>query len=131
MRYADDPAVAFIEIINEQSILFYSSMAPLQRSETLREPVGTRFCKWLESKYGNHEQLVDAWGQPALNSFADDGFDPVGGEHLDRGNVLPLGNPWYWDPKQLEGSQAFRKRRLLDSMPAFCTPCKASSTIAM
>jgi hypothetical protein len=27
-----------------------------------------------------------------------------------------LGNPWYWDPDQLKGSQAFRKRRLLDSL---------------
>ena len=35
---------------------------------------------------------------------------------LDKGNILPLGNPWYWDPQQLATSQAPRKQRLLDSM---------------
>ena len=29
---------------------------------------------------------------------------------------MPLGNPWYWDPDQLAGSQAFRKQRLLVSL---------------
>ena len=32
--YADDPAIAFVEIINEQSILFYTSMGPLKASPT-------------------------------------------------------------------------------------------------
>jgi hypothetical protein len=115
IRYADDPAIAFIEIINEQSILFYSSMTPLKASQTLRKRIGAQFCAWLKQKYGNHTQLVAAWGQAALNSFGDDGFASAG-EHLDRENILPLGNPWYWDPEQLVGSQAFRKQRLLDSL---------------
>lgn len=115
LTYAEDPVVAFVEIINEQSILFYSSMAPLKASPTLRRNVGARFCAWLRQKYGSHEKLVEAWGAKAFDSFAGEGF---GGEpeHLDKGNILPLGNPWYWDPDQLDGSQAFRKRRLLDSL---------------
>lgn len=115
MTYAEDPGIAFIEIINEQSILFYSSMTPLKASATLRNRIGARFCQWLKDKYGSQQQLVAAWGQTALNSFGDDGF-ATDGEQLDRGNILPLGNPWYWDPVQLEGSQSFRKRRLLDSL---------------
>ena len=114
--YADDPAIAFVEIINEQSILFYTSMAPLKASPTLRKYVAQRFCDWLREKYGNHEKLNAAWGgQEAFDSFAGDGF-PAVGEHLDKNNILPLGNPWYWDPVQLNGSQKFRQRRLLDTL---------------
>ena len=116
MTYAEDPAVAFLEIINEQSILFYTSMAPLKASPTLRKQVAARFCQWLRAKYGSHEKMEQAWGgRQALDSFQADGF-PAVGEHLDQDNVLPLGNPWYWDPDQLAGSQAFRRQRLLDSL---------------
>lgn len=115
LPYAEDPAIAFIEIINEQSILFYSSMRPLQASATLRERVAQRFSDWLRDKYEAHEELQDAWGESAFDSFENEGF-PVIGEHMDERNILPLGNPWYWDLAQLEGSQAFRKQRLLDSL---------------
>ncbi len=116
LTYAEDPAVAFIEIINEQSILFYSSMAPLKASATLRKQVGRRFCEWLRQKYRSQVKLEEAWGgRPAFDCFANEGF-PTDGEQLDKDNILPLGNPWFWDPEQLNGSQAFRKQRLLDSL---------------
>ena len=35
----------------------------------------------------------------ALDGFEKDGFPA--GEHLEKRNILPLGNPWYWDPTQL------------------------------
>lgn len=113
--YAEEPAIAFIEIINEQSILFFTSMAPLKASPTLRRQVGERFCNWLRGKYGDQAGLEKAWGRQALDSFQGEGFD-TGGERLEKNNILPLGNPWYWDPDQLDGSQAFRKRRLLDTL---------------
>ncbi len=116
LTYAADPVVAFVEIINEQSIVFYTSMAPLKASATLRKQVAARFCRWLREKYGSQAKLEEAWGgRPAFDGFKGDGFD-AGGESLDKDNILPLGNPWYWDPDQLKGSQAFRKRRLLDSL---------------
>lgn len=115
LTYAEDPAIAFIEILNEQSILFYTSMGPLKASATLRRETGARFCDWLRAKYGSHAGLVASWGKGALNSFGGEGF-ATSGEHLDAGTILPLGNPWFWDPDNLNGSQAFRRRRLLDSM---------------
>ncbi len=115
LTYAEEPAIAFIEIINEQSILFFTSMAPLKASPTLRKQVGERFCKWLRQRYGDQAGLEKAWGRQALDSFQGDGFD-TGGERLDKNNILPLGNPWFWDPHQLQSSQAFRKRRLLDTL---------------
>jgi len=116
LTYAEDPAIAFIEIINEQSILFYTTMAPLKASATIRKQTGARFCEWLRKKYGSEEKFVAAWGKAAFDSFANEGFKQAEGEGLDKGNILPIGNPWFWDPDQLNGSQAFRKRRLLDSL---------------
>jgi hypothetical protein len=115
LTYAAEPAIAFIEILNEQSVLFFTSMGPLKASATLRKAVGARFCDWLRKKYGDHAGLVAAWGERALDSFGNEGFAGES-EHLDRGTILPLGNPWFWDPDQLEGSQAFRRRRLLDTL---------------
>lgn len=115
LTYAEDPAVAFVEIINEQSILFYTSMNPLKASATLRKQVADRFCRWLKAKYGSHDGLLAAWGKESLDCFAND-VPVAGGEHLDRSNILPLGNPWYWDPDQLRGGQAARKQRHLDTL---------------
>ncbi|MBI5387915.1 MAG: beta-galactosidase [Verrucomicrobia bacterium] len=114
LAYAKDPAVCAVEIINEQSVMFYTSMAPLKQSATIRKRVGERFSDWLTKKYGSHDGLVKTWGAKALDGFEKDGFPA--GERLDKQNLLPLGNPWYWDPEQLAGSQAFRKQRLLDTL---------------
>jgi len=115
LTYAADPAIFAIEIINEQSVLFYTSMGPLQKSATLRRIVAERFCDWLKAKYGNHEGLVKAWGAKAFDSFRREVPQAVG-ERLDKRNIVPVGNPWFWYPKQLAGPQAFRKRRLLDTL---------------
>jgi hypothetical protein len=115
LTYAQDPAISFVEIINEQSILFFTSMNPLKASATLRKQVGQRFGDWLRQKYGTHQKLQAAWGAEAMDMFAGD-IKVEGGENLDRNNILPLGNPWYWDPEQLNGSQKPRRQRLLDTL---------------
>jgi hypothetical protein len=45
LTYAEDPAIFVIEIINEQSVLFYTSMGPLQKSPTLRKLVAEQFSE--------------------------------------------------------------------------------------
>jgi hypothetical protein len=115
LTYAQDPAISFIEVINEQSILFYSSMDPLKRSATLRRQVGKRFSDWLRARYKDQAGLDKAWGAGGMNALA--GELPVeGGESLAANSVLPLGNPWFWDPDQLNGSQKPRRQRLLDTL---------------
>ncbi len=117
LTYAEDPAVAFVEIVNESSILFYTSMNPLKESPTLRRRTAERFSQWLRAKYGGHDALVEAWGREAMDSFTNEVPPPDGEpEDLARGNILPLGNPWFWDPERLAGSQQFRRRRLLDTL---------------
>jgi hypothetical protein len=112
--YAADPVIWDIEIVNEQSVLFYTSMEPLKRSATLRQQIGERFSNWLRTRYSDHAGLVAAWGKGALGAMAHEGG--ARDEHLDRANILPLGSPWYWDPDNLHTSQSTKRQRLLDTL---------------
>ncbi len=114
LTYAEEPAISSIEIINEQSILFYTSMSPLKASPTLRRKVGNRFCDWLRERYGDREGLMAAWGQEALGAFAGEGFPEA--ESLEHDSILPLGNPYYWHPERLHGSHKHLRQRLLDTL---------------
>jgi hypothetical protein len=54
-RYCDDPTLAMVEILNEDS-LFWGSVPPPFRAE-LEE----RFAAWLRQKYGDDAGLEKAW----------------------------------------------------------------------
>ena len=47
MTYAEDPAIWDVEIINEQSILFFTSANGLEASPTLRKHAARLFSTWL------------------------------------------------------------------------------------
>ena len=115
LTYAEDPAISAIEIINEQSILFFTSLLPLKQSASIRRYAAKRFSDWLGKKYGTQAALVKSWGKAAFDSFAPE-VVVTDGEQIDKGNIVPVGNPWFWDPEQLAGSQAFRRQRLLDTL---------------
>ncbi|MCH5375489.1 MAG: hypothetical protein JJ992_16080, partial [Planctomycetes bacterium] len=72
-----------------------------------------RFTDWLKERYGNREALVAAWGEQALNSFGNEGLT---GEAWEDRSIVPAGNPWFFDPDQLSGSQQVKRARLLDTM---------------
>lgn len=112
MTYAKDPVVMVVELINEDSILFYGTMRAMTTSLTLRNRAGETFGKWLRKHYGTAAALQKAWGDAALNSF---GQEKLTGEKWD-GLIFPAGNPWYYNPDQLDGMMANRKQRLLDTM---------------
>ena len=112
LTYAEDPAVACIELFNEDSALFYGTMSAL-KVPTLRARTGQRFTRWLKARYGSKEAFLAAWGDQALNRFVSEGFT---GEDWDQETILPLGDPWFYAPEQLAGSMAPRRQRLLDTM---------------
>jgi len=111
LTYAEDPAIWDLEIINEQSILFYTSSHALEQSPTLRRQVGERFSAWLLKKYGSEEHWKKVWGKDAIGSF-----ELATKESLKAGTVLPLGNPYYWNKRTLEGSENHRRQRHLDTL---------------
>lgn len=113
LRYADDPAVAFVELVNENSALFFFTLAAMQKSPTIQQRAGEAFFQWLKDKYGTEKALLDAWGNSAINVFAN---ERMLGEGWDKGLIYPVGNPWFFDPEQLEGAMKSRKQRLLDTI---------------
>ena len=114
LTYAEDPAVCCIEMANEDNAFWFSNGGKLKASPTLRAKAAERFTAWLEKKYGTKAALLAAWGgEASLNSFTAEGFTS---ESWERRSIVPAGNPWFFDPEQLEGSQRFRRQRLLDTM---------------
>ncbi len=116
LTYADDPALVYIEMLNEENLYFYSSMGAILKVPTLKKQFARQFSDWLKKKYGSHAKLVDAWGKGALDGFGKKSFP---NEHLNKGNIYPVGNPWFFAPEQLNGSQSRFKQRLIDTMVFF------------
>jgi len=85
--YAREPAVAFVEISNEDALYAVWGWGRLDR---LPEPYAGTFqaCwnAWLRKKYGDTEKLRRAWNAGAM---------PLGKEMLRNGDFAePPGNPW-------------------------------------
>ncbi|HAZ62976.1 MAG TPA: hypothetical protein DCZ72_05115 [Armatimonadetes bacterium] len=107
-RYADDPALCFIELQNEDDIFFYTSEGALNNYPTYRAQVQQRFAQWLTAKYGNEAGLRAAWGD-ALTA----------GESLAAGNLALQGNPWFFGSGHLPQQNDNTRRRLLDNAAFF------------
>jgi len=115
LKYAEDPAVACVELINESSITFFA-LGAMQKSPAIKQMAGQAFFQWLKAKYGSEKALNDAWGAAVINSFA---AEKMTGEGWDKGVLYPVGNPWFFDPEQLDGAMKPRKQRLLDTIAFF------------
>ena len=113
LTYANDPAVAVVELFNEDSALFFGTLSQLQKIPTLRKRASEQFCDWLAESYADESALVDSWGKGALNSFGNEG---ITGESWEKKTIVPAGNPWFYDPDQLAGSQLVKRQRMFDTM---------------
>jgi hypothetical protein len=92
LRYMDDPAVAVVQVMNEDGIFWYEG-----RDETglpsYRAELDRRFNWWLLARYGSREALDEAWTNECGARALGDGEDPV------RGTVKRL--------PHLEGTQMY------------------------
>jgi hypothetical protein len=113
LTYAEDPAIVVIEEFNENSILFYGTHAVLKTSPTLRKRMAERFTDWLAKRYGDEAGLNKAWGPRWKDALAGEGFR---GESFAERSIVPGGNPWFFDPDQLNGAMSHIRTRLLDTM---------------
>jgi hypothetical protein len=86
VTYAENPALAYVEMINEANIYWYSTSKDIQRSPSFKRHVCTLFCDWLRKKYDNHDALLAAWGEECLDCCPDVSFPE---EHLDQNNIYP------------------------------------------
>jgi hypothetical protein len=90
LRYVDDPALATVEMQNEDSIFFWNPLGELanakgkwpQHAKLLRQ----RFAAWVKAKYKTDEALKVAWGYWPLRN----------GDSVEA-NELALMSPWELD----------------------------------
>ena len=101
IRYADDPAVFLVEIVNE-NCAFFHGWGGARNCPPLKQRAGEMFRDWLHAKYGTEEKLLAAWGPTNYNGVPCQGTE---GESWD-GVIYPAGHPWYWDNLNPGGNPA-------------------------
>jgi hypothetical protein len=101
LRYADDPALTFVELQNEDNIFWSAIEATLKQTPTYLALLNRQFSDWLRQKYGSQQALVAAWGAEALQP----------GEHLDQHNIYPKPNHSWFDAEFRQAAQEQRPIR--------------------
>ena len=86
LRYADDPALNFIELQNEDNIYWAAIEETLKQTPTYKKLLCRQFCDWLRKKYGTQQNLLTAWKQQGLDA----------GETLEQNNIYPKPNHGYF-----------------------------------
>ncbi len=111
-RYADEPALAFIEFQNEDDIYFATTHDRVMKCPTYKRLFCELFSDWLREKYGSHEALAEAWGR-GLNAYP----EFMANEHLDRRNVFPIAHHWWYSREGFENQSRTKGagQRLLDT----------------
>ena len=100
VRYADDAAVAFVEITNEDSFFMWSAQEDLQSlPEFYAALLRQKFTAWLKTRYGSTSRLRAAWSN---------GAEPLGPTLLAVDVFPPSGDARTrgWRLEQHEGSTA-------------------------
>lgn len=102
VRYADDPAVAFVEITNENSLFMWGAEESLRTlPEHYAKILRGQFNDWLSRKYGSHDALRAAWAE---------GTQPLGENLLQNGDFASwsegASTPRHWNLEQHEGCRA-------------------------
>ncbi|HTE25897.1 hypothetical protein [Flavitalea sp.] len=82
LRYADDPALAFVELQNEDNIFWGAIMESLKQAPTYSKLLCTKFSNYLAKKYKTESALVEAWGRSNLPED----------QTLEKKNVFPQPN---------------------------------------
>lgn len=109
MRYADDPALSFVELQNEDNAFFPTTLQQMEECPTYKAMICRQFSRWLKKKYGTQEALKAAWGN-VFRVFAECYPD----ESWDNENINPMPHHWYFSQDAFEKMPQCRKR-LYDS----------------
>ena len=87
LRYADDPALAMIEMRNEDCVFFWGYDRLIQKCPTYSKRLNQRFAKWLVAQYGSIDATAQAWGGLAKGESVEEGISPWSGYYYQS---LPL-----------------------------------------
>lgn len=104
LTYADEPALCFIELQNEDDIFWYSSANVFNACPTYKKQFQQRFSDWLKTRYASEDGLKNAWK---------DALKP--GESLAAASIVPALNPWSFSDDHLPKTSGGDHQRLLDT----------------
>ncbi len=106
LRYADDPALSFIEFQNEDNIFWGAIEETLKQTPTYRAMLCAKFSHWLKEKYSTQERLEKAWNNEGLPE----------GETLAAENIYPQPNHglFSWEYEQAIKEDRPVKQNILD-----------------
>ena len=116
LTYAEDPAIVYVELYNEDSIFFHGTPRALATSPTLRANAGELFAKWLKEKYQTERAWRNSWGDRAINASILRNQRIPTDENWNENRIYPIGNPWFFDPDNINTSQSRYRQRLYDTM---------------
>ena len=102
--YAEDPALAAVEIQNEDNIFWGKMKAVYPACPTYAKLLEGRFSDWLKEKYGSEDKLKTAWGE-AIKAT----------ESLENRNIAIEKDPWFSSIYNLPGKTGGPRLRLLDN----------------
>lgn len=93
LRYADDPALAVVEMQNEDSIFFWNPLGELASDRPKKWPAHAKqlretFAAWVKAKYKTDDALKTAWGT------------------LKEGDSVAAKELWLMTPWELDGQGA-------------------------
>lgn len=91
MKLTEDPAVAFVELNNENTLLHLDGASLAVLPDLLRESLAGKWRAWLGGRYASLDELRGAWTGKLV---------PLGEEMLANGNFAGEGEGW-----TLEGSK--------------------------
>ena len=105
LRYADDPAVAFVEITNENSFFMWDGNEVLQAlPDFYGKILQSQFNDWLKARYATSDKLRAAWNKNA---------SPLGSTLLTNGSFAQSesasGRPAKWMLEQHDTAKAAAK----------------------
>ena len=94
LTYAQDPALAFLEVQNEDDIFFWT-FSVFDKCPSYKQKMRERFGAWLKAKYGTDAAYHDAWGGTAKLGDAVD-FNSNPWFYTDGGLDQVKDNPQGW-----------------------------------
>lgn len=109
MRYADDPALSYVELQNEDNAFFPTTNQMMEDCPTYKSMICEMFSDWLRKKYGTQQALQKAWGD-VFNIFK----ECYPNESLDNRNINPMPHFWYFSNDCFDKNPQWRSR-LYDS----------------
>ncbi|MHC4693035.1 MAG: carbohydrate binding domain-containing protein [Planctomycetota bacterium] len=106
VRYADDPAVAIVEITNENSLFMWGSEQTLRTLPPYYADIlQSKFNAWLQKRYGLDRKLRNIWSE---------GAEELGKNMLDNSNLKTIeaatSIPQNWNLEQHSGCKASLSR---------------------